>query len=230
MKLRILLLLSIFISYFLNAQEEQPNQFGVEVFGMVDLFTPSSTIGLIRADDSYLAGASFNLSKKLQEKIDLNYGAGIRIVSYKEIDYSITFGEDHDRDGGVDPLKSWTETSGLFNFISGNAGIKLKSSTSRKHLYIKPALEAWYYITTAFQKQRIQESGLGFKDGGTPNLNSPNKFFFFGSASVGYQFPMNSLDFFVEVRGSYTFQKLFLDEAGSDFEITPFGIVLGCQF
>lgn len=223
MKLRILLFLSVFTTCLLHAQDG----YRIELLGMT---AQSSGKGWIFVDNSYLAGIDFSFSNILNDKLDANYGVGIRMVNYSEKDYSFTFATDFNGTG-VDQFKSWMEINGNFNFIAGNAGLRWKTSDRRKHLYIKPSVEAWYYLGVFGGNTRVQESGFGFLAAGDNSLKSPNRLLIFGNAAIGYQFPIQKLDFFVEAKGSYTFQKFFETLNGEEgVSITPIGIAIGCQF
>ena len=228
MKLKIILFLSIFATCFLQAQDD----FRVELLGMNAYNPPSSRTGWVITDNVYLGGVDFSFSNRLNDKIDLNYGSGFRVVNYSEIDYIITFPDDHDGMGGFDVFKSWIETNAYFGFVSGNVGLKWKTSTSRKHLYVKPSVEAWYSIGLLGKSAKVQESGTGFSEVGNPSINkSPKLFTIFGNAAVGFQFPIQKLDYFVEARGAYPFQKFFKpNDTDEGIKLTPIGLAIGCQF
>ena len=236
MKLRILICFFLVTNIVLAQDAVENDLFGIEVLGLYNLEKITGESDLLAVDDNYTIGLNALFNYEIRRKLDLIYGAGFRNVLYSEKDYTITFGEDRDRDGGFDQFKSWTKSEAQIFFASGSAFLKYKTSEKDNHFYFKGGLDAWYHVGTNVNTF-INESGLNIIEDVDDFLKEVNQFQIAVSGSIGSEFKLKNIKLFVEGRGSFMPLKLFKESSllsGNNepvnLRLLPIGIVVGCFF
>ena len=158
-----------------------------------------------RSVHASLAGhAILDLGTRFQASL----GLGLRYLNVDQIDYTSTWGCDHNGTGSLDPFHSWVEVDYSQVYLSVPLGLKWKLFPGQNSLYVKGGASGEFFFGRSGSVD-VYECGLLSTISSWPGYD-PEQFLVLGQVGVGYELMVKEKStFFIEPSISYSFSRLF---------------------
>ncbi len=148
--------------------------------------------------------AHYDISKRFQ----VYGGAGFRLLNVDQVDYKISFGCDHDGNGGYDPFHSWVTLDYSNVYLSIPVGLKWRLSQSQNSFYFRVGVSAEIFLFRDGDPS-LYECGLLSSVSSWP-AHDVKPFLFLGQGGFGYELKLREkLTLHVEPTISYSFGDVY---------------------
>lgn len=191
----------------LQAQSEQKFHMSLQV---------EPGMSLLIFDDPDLSPASRFVHATVSGLVllDLNHrfraelGAGFRFLEIDQTDYAISWGCDHDGNGGIDPFHSWEEVDYSQYYFSVPAGLRYRFKPEGHTFYVRGGASAEFYLGRS-GGVNVYECGLPSSIQHWPG-HQPTRILVLGRAGIGYERQIRERSsFFIEPAVTWSFSRLF---------------------
>lgn len=202
----------LFFAVTLSSQESGFYSFGIEInpwmtkqiFDDPDLGASTQLVGASVAGNVYL---------NFSPRFSIKSGASVSLLRASQTDYSITFGCDHDGQGGVDIRNSWTETDLSILYIGIPVAARLSLTDGASHPYLRAGGELRFHLGNRGETFIYECGTIGRLQSESPLLEPAS--LIIGALGLGYELSLKEgRSFYLEPNIEYSVNQLFRKPEG----------------
>jgi hypothetical protein len=220
----------------LSSQETGFYSFGIEI-------NPWMTKQIFEdpefGESAQLVGASVagNVYLNFSSRFSVKSGISLSLLRVSQVDHSITFGCDHDGQGGVDIWNSWSETDFSILYLGLPVAARLSLQDKASHPYVRIGGELRLHLGNRGASYLFECGAANVFQSERPLVDPAS--LIIGAAGLGYELSLKAgRSFYLEPNVEYSANQLFRKPEGllgsgvvkNNSRILNFALAAGLRF